>query len=112
MKREESGMATMTDILDQASDALLTRGDIAERFQDLRNEATVRASRLAEEAKRDGIELLALAARHGAEIARDFGLPLLTGATRRRRRHSAWKLWVAAAAVAAVAAIVVASSRE
>ncbi len=103
-------MATLTDILNQASGALLARGDVAQRYDEVRNDAAERAARLLDEARREGTGLLALAARHGAEIARDYGLPLLTG--RRPRRRSSWRLWVAAAAIAAVTAVVVASSRD
>ena len=103
-------MPTLTDLLNQASSTILARGEVADRYEEVRSDAAERAARLLDEAKREGVGFLALAARHGAEIARDFGLPLLTGP--RRRRRSSWRLWLAVAAVAAATAVVVASSRD
>ena len=104
-------MGTLTEILNQASDALLSRGDLSGRYEEVRGDATTRAARLLEEAKREGTGFLALAVRHGAELARDYGLPLLTGSPRRKRRSSA-RLWAAAVAILAVAAVVLATSKE
>ena len=104
-------MATLANILQQATGAFLNRGDLEERYEEVRSDAATRANRLLEEAKREGAGLLALAARHGAEMAREYGLPLLAG-TARRRRRSSLRIWAAAAAVAAIAAVVVATSRD
>ncbi|MGH9442074.1 MAG: hypothetical protein ACRD16_07340 [Thermoanaerobaculia bacterium] len=101
----------MTDILDQASAALRNRGEVSERYDEVRSDAAERAARLLGEAKREGAELLALAARHGVELAREFGVPLITGIPSRRRR-SPWKILAAAAAVAAIAAVIAATSRD
>jgi hypothetical protein len=103
-------MAILSDILTQASGELLSRGDLAGRYDEVRSDAAARASRLIDEAKREGAGLLALAARHGVEIARDYGIPLVTG--RHRRPRSAARLWAAAFAILAVAAVVVATSRD
>jgi hypothetical protein len=102
-------MATLTDILSQASDAFLSKGEVSQRYDEVRSDAAERAARLLDEARREGAGFLALAARHGAEVARDYGLPLLTSGRRRRRSH--WRLWVAAAAIAAATAVVL-SSRD
>ena len=104
-------MSTLTGILNQASGALLAKGDLAGHYEDVRGDAAVRAARLLDEARREGAEFLALAARHGAEIARDYGLPLLTGSPRRKRRSSCL-LWPATLAILAVAAVVIATSRD
>ena len=104
-------MPNLGEILNQASDALLSRGDLAQHYEEVRGDAAARAARLLDEARREGAEFLALAARHGVEIAREYGVPLLTGSGRRKRR-SPGRLWAAAVAVLAVAAVVIATSRD
>lgn len=96
-------MNTWQAVLSEASKSLKDGNeDLAESFGVLRDEAVVRGEALLEEAKRHGAALLALAAERGVALAKEYGVPLVTG--RRRRRRSGWKWIVGVAAVALIAA--------
>ncbi|HKB71311.1 MAG TPA: hypothetical protein VKH46_10745 [Thermoanaerobaculia bacterium] len=98
-------MNTWQAVLDEASQTLKDgNDDLAECWKDLRGEAFSRGEALLEEAKRHGAALLALAAGRGVRLAKEYGVPLVTGG--RRRRRSGWKWIVGIAAVAIIAAAV------
>jgi hypothetical protein len=98
-------MSTWQAVLEEASKSLKDgNDDLAECWRDLRGEALSRGEDLLEEAKRHGAALLALAAERGVRLAKEYGLPALTGT--RRRRRSGWKWLFGVAAVALIAAAV------
>jgi len=93
-------------VLNEASKSLKEGNeDLAESWGDLREEAVSRGEQLLEEAKRHGAALLALAAERGVRLAKEYGVPLVAG-TRRRRRRSGWKWVVGVAAIAVIAATI------
>jgi hypothetical protein len=98
-------MSTWQTVLEEASKSLKDgNDDLSECWKDLRGEALSRGEELLDEAKRHGTALLALAAERGVRLAKDYGVPILTGS--RRRRRSGWKWLAGIAAVALIAAAV------
>ena len=90
-------------VLSEASKSLREGNeDLADSWNDLRDEAVSRGGELLDEAKRHGAALLALAAQRGVRLATEYGVPLVAG--RRRRRRSGWKWIVGIAAIAVIAA--------
>lgn len=105
-------MASWESLLKVAEQGLgCGRKEIEPRVSLLREEALTRLERLRQQARQDGIELLAIAAREGVGLARECGLPL-PGAGRRRRRRSTFGWLAAAAVLAAVTAALLVSSRD
>jgi hypothetical protein len=90
-------------VLNEASKTLREGNeDFADSWGALREEAASRGEQLLDEAKRHGAALLALAAERGVHLAKEYGVPLVSG--RRRHRRSAWKWVIGAAAIAVIAA--------
>lgn len=83
---------------------------LREHVEEFGGETRERADALLDQAKIYGAELLALAARHGVEAVRDYGLPALTRP--RRRRHSGWKWGLIAAGAAAIAILYLAAPTD
>ena len=102
-------MNTLQTVLSEASKSLKDGNEeFADSWGVLRDEAVARGEALLDEAKRHGAALLALAAERGVALAREDGVPLVTG---RRRRRSGWK-WVLGLAAVALIAAGIASSRD
>src|SRR5690349_9149785 len=102
-------MAQWENLLKIAEDSLKSglasgRKEIEPRVGLLREEALARLERLRQQARQEGLEFLAIAAREGIGLAQDYGLAL-PGTRRRRKRSSGWGWILAGVAVAAVAGV-------